>query len=91
MKILRSIIKFIGWLIIILSGLMMPILLYQLHAVFWGGAVEGDLIYLDSFAPSRIQAIIELAVIVTIFVFGLILEHYGTKTMDRIINSKREG
>ncbi len=88
MKILRAIIKLIGWLLILLSGLLIPIILYQLHAVIWGDALEGEVIYLDAFAPSKIRAITQFVVVIAIFVLGLSLEHYGTKAMDKVIKNK---
>jgi hypothetical protein len=89
MKLLRVIIKFIAWLLILLGGIVMPIILYQLHAVMWGGAVEGDVIYFDAAAPSKNLAITEFAVVVAIIVSGLALEHYGTKVVDRIIRKQQ--
>lgn len=67
---------------------MIPIILYQLHAVIWGGARGGDVIYLDAFAFSKKRAITEFVVVIAIFVLGLALEHYGTKAMDKIIKNK---
>ena len=64
----------------------MPVLIYQFHAVIWGGVVEGEIIYFDAFAPSKSRAFIELSVNVTIFVIGVMLEHYGTKAIARSLS-----
>lgn len=88
MKTLRTIIKLVGWLLIVLSGMMLPLIIYNLHAVIWGGAVKGEVIALETFAPSKSQAITEFVVVVAIFVLGLVVEHFGTKTLDKIIRKK---
>jgi hypothetical protein len=90
MKILKIVIKFIFWLLIIPWGMMLTITLYQLYAVFWGGVGEGECIYLDVFAPSKTVAIIFFAGALSIFVIILGLEHYGTKTTDKIVKKRQK-
>ncbi len=88
MKFLKVVIRLTAWAIILLSGIVMPFVLYQLYAVTLGGAVEGEIIYLDSVAPAKMRAAAEFVVTIGVLVFGLALEHYGTKAMDKRIKIK---
>jgi len=83
LKMLRLFIKAVAWGIILLSALAMPMLLYQCYAVIWGGIVVGEVIYLDARVPARGQAIMALAINLAILACGILVEHFGTRAVDR--------
>ncbi|MBI5483262.1 MAG: hypothetical protein HY888_02235 [Deltaproteobacteria bacterium] len=89
MKLLRVIIKILGWSLIFVGGISLPVVLYQLYCVIWGGALEGDIMYLDTFAPSKARAIAEAALFFSIIILGMALEHFGTRAIDRITRNKQ--
>jgi hypothetical protein len=83
LKMLRLLIKVVSWGIILLSALAMPLLLYQFYAVTWGGTAVGEVIYLDARVPARGQAIVALAINCAILACGIMVEHFGTRAIDR--------
>lgn len=83
LKVLRLLIKVVAWGIILLSALAMPLLLYQFYAVIWGGTAVGEVIYLDARVPARGQAIMALAINCAILACGIMVEHFGTRVIDR--------
>ena len=68
---------------------MMPLTIYILYCVIWGGAVEGEVIAPETFAPTKILAITQFAIIITIFILGLVLDHYGIKAIDKLIKKEQ--
>jgi hypothetical protein len=83
LKLLRLLTKLVSWGIILVSALAMPILLYQCYAVFWGGFATGEVFFLDARAPARWQAVMELTINLAILAGGIMLEHFGTRAVDR--------
>lgn len=90
MKLLRVITKILGWSLIFIGGISLPVVLYQLYCVIWGGALEGDIIYRDTFAPSKTGAIAEAVLFLSIIILGMALEHFGTRAIDRSMRKRQD-
>ena len=82
MKYLALVISIISGLLVVFGILLSPLFFYVAYTVYFGGVVEGDIIYLDIFAPSKLDALIDIAICVSLILVAFLIRYYSSRHHD---------